>query len=158
MPKWPPVLALLFANFLLSTTAPAQEKPMPSEDEKNVIVAVERMTAAFHAGDLDRVMASYEEDAVVMFEPGKPVSDPQGIREGFRGFFSLSPRFTYGGHEVNLLGDLAIHIAPWKMTGSTPDGAPVEQRGLSVAVLRKQTDGRWLLVIDNPHGQHLLAN
>ena len=42
------------------------------------------------------------------------------------------------------------------MKGKTPDGQGIEQSGLSVAILRKQADGEWLMVIDNPHGQHLL--
>ena len=42
------------------------------------------------------------------------------------------------------------------MTGKTPDGFPIEQSGFSVVVLRKQTDGQWLMVIDNPFGDHLV--
>jgi ketosteroid isomerase-like protein len=42
------------------------------------------------------------------------------------------------------------------MTGTAPDGTPIRQSGLSVAVLRKQADGKWLMVFDNPFGQHLL--
>lgn len=39
------------------------------------------------------------------------------------------------------------------MAGVAPDGSPVTGSGLSVAVLRRQTDGRWLMVIDNPFGE-----
>ncbi len=53
-------------------------------------------------------------------------------------------------------GDIAVHFAPWTMTGTAPDGTEIKQTGLSVAVLRKQADGNWLMVIDNPHGQHLM--
>lgn len=34
----------------------------------------------------------------------------------------------------------------------------METGGLSVAVLRKQPDGKWLLVFDNPFGGQHLAN
>lgn len=53
-------------------------------------------------------------------------------------------------------GDVAVHFAPWTMTGTDPRGNPLIQKGLSVAVLRRHADGRWLMVIDNPHGQRLL--
>lgn len=59
--------------------------------------------------------------------------------------------------EVLLAGDTAIHTAPWSMRATAPDGTPIEQRGLSVAVLRRQRDGSWLMVTDNPYGQRLLA-
>jgi ketosteroid isomerase-like protein len=125
-------------------------------EQKAVMEAILGMTDSFHKKDIDGVMASYETDAVIAFEPGKPVSDSNTIREGFNGFFALNPKFTYSGHEVFVSGDLAIHFAPWSMVGKTPDGNEVQQKGLSVAVLRKQPNGKWLMVFDNPFGQHLL--
>ena len=66
--------------------------------------------------------------------------------------------FDYpSGHEVIVNGDIAIHIAPWSMTGRTPDGQDLAQSGLSVAVMRRQADGSWRMVIDNPHGGRLLT-
>jgi ketosteroid isomerase-like protein len=50
-----------------------------------------------------------------------------------------------------------MHFAPWTMTGKTPDGHEIKQSGLSVVVLRKQGNGKWLMVFDNPFGQHLMA-
>ncbi len=67
-------------------------------------------------------------------------------------------RGSFAGHEVIVNGDTALHIAPWSMSGTGPNGAAVEQSGLSVAVLRRQADGGWKMVIDNPHGQMLLEN
>ncbi|HEY8877091.1 MAG TPA: hypothetical protein VIN03_05980 [Roseateles sp.] len=55
-------------------------------------------------------------------------------------------------------GDLSLHIAPWEMTGTTPGGQVIEQRGLSVAVLRRSFEGNWLLVLDNPFGDRLLLS
>jgi ketosteroid isomerase-like protein len=43
------------------------------------------------------------------------------------------------------------------MTGKSPDGQEIKQSGLSVAVLRRQADGGWKMVIDNPHGGRLLS-
>jgi hypothetical protein len=42
------------------------------------------------------------------------------------------------------------------MTGTAPDGSAIEQGGLSVALLRRQPDGRWLMVVDDPFGDELL--
>lgn len=124
--------------------------------EQSVIRAVETMTTAFHDGDLEGVMACYADGATIVFEPGHPISDPGGQRAAFEGFFALKPQFTYSGHEVVVAGNRAIHSAPWSMRGTQPDGTIVEMTGLSVAVLERQDDGRWLMVIDNPYGDHLL--
>ena len=53
-------------------------------------------------------------------------------------------------------GDLAMHIAPWTMKGATPDGSIIEDNGLSIAIFRRQSDGGWKMVIDNPFGADLL--
>jgi ketosteroid isomerase-like protein len=121
-----------------------------------VVGTVERMTAAFQAGDVDAVMKTYEAGAVVAFEPGHPVRDSSLMRQAFAEWCALSPRFVYRGHEVLVAGDLAVHLAPWQMRGTAPGGVAIEQGGLSVAVLRRQPSGDWLMVIDNPHGQWLL--
>lgn len=142
----------------LTATAHADKGDMMSIEQKEILATVETMTAAFHAGDIEGVMNSYEDTATVVFEPGAPVSDPEVTKSMFQGAFTLNPKFSYSGHEVFVAGDIAIHIAPWTMKGTTPEGQPVEQSGLSVAVLRRQTDGQWLMVIDNPHGQSLLAD
>jgi ketosteroid isomerase-like protein len=127
-----------------------------NREQESVLNAILAMTESFHKKDMERVMACYENNAVIVFEPGKPVSDANAIREGFNRFFAVNPTFTYSGHEVFINGDLAIHFAPWLMTGNIPDGKEVHQQGLSVAVLRKQPGGKWLMVFDNPFGQHLL--
>lgn len=126
--------------------------------EATVLAAVMAMTAGLENGDIDAVMATYEGGAAVVFEPGAPVSDAQAMRQIFTDLSALQPDISYAaGHEVIVAGDIAVHLAPWSMTGMTPDGDPIEQEGLSVAVLRRQTDGTWKLVIDNPHGSHLLV-
>ena len=125
--------------------------------EQHIISAVETMTAAFHNRDIEAVMASYEPDATIVFEPGEPIVDRGVQRRKFEEAFALSPSFSYSGHKVFVTGDTAIHLAPWKMAVTAPDGTEIGDSGLSVAVLRKQADGRWLIVIDDPHGQHLLG-
>lgn len=146
-------LALLALS--LPTTLPAGETDM-NKDETAVNDTVLEMTTAFQSGDLDTVLNSYAPGAVVMFEPGAPVSDPKLLAETFAAWSAMGPEFTYAGHEVIVNGDTALHIAPWSMSGTGPNGAAIEQSGLSVAVLRRQEGGAWKMVIDNPHGQLLL--
>ncbi len=120
------------------------------------LATVQTMTAAFQQADIDTVMATYEEVAAVCFTPGEATEDAAVIREMFTNMAQLRPDFTYAGHEVVVSGDLAVHLAPWTMTATGPDGSHIEDRGLSVAVLRRQPDGDWRMVIDNPHGDRLL--
>lgn len=121
-------------------------------ENKLVLSTIEAMTTAFHRGDVDGIMRTYEPSAVVLGEPGVPVEGDGPLRAMFAGFISAKAHFTFDGHEVITAGDIALHLTPWKMTGVGPDGSPMAQAGLSVAVLRRQADGQWLMVIDNPFG------
>ena len=48
--------------------------------------------------------------------------------------------------------DLALVITEWSFSGTGSDGNAVKKTGKSADVLRKQSDGSWRLVIDNPWG------
>ncbi|MDR7336122.1 nuclear transport factor 2 family protein [Roseateles asaccharophilus] len=102
------------------------------------------------------MLNAYAPEAAVAFEPGQPASGEAALSAGFQQFFSVSPRFSYAVHDVLVAGDLALHIASWGMTGTTPGGQAISQRGLSVAVLRRTPTGAWQQVLDNPFGDRLL--
>ena len=152
------ITAISLAGLLIAFPTQAKQGKSMSQDQAQVLATVSAMTEAFQSGDLSQVMGSYEADAAIAFEPGQTIKDRTTIEQMFQGAFTLNPKFTYSGHEVMVSGNLALHIAPWTMNAKSPDGQAITQSGLSVAVLRKQADGRWLLVIDNPHGQRLMQS
>jgi ketosteroid isomerase-like protein len=49
-------------------------------------------------------------------------------------------------------GGLALVAGVWSFTGTGPDGNPVTLTGRNADVLRRQADGSWRFVIDNPWG------
>ena len=51
-------------------------------------------------------------------------------------------------------GDLAVAYGEWSLTGGAdPDGNPVNLEGRATDVMRKQSDGSWRDVIDDPYSQ-----
>ena len=150
------VILLCITSIINTQTQNVMENKKMLQEERNVLDAIKNMTIAFQNKDIDKVMASYEPNAVVVFEPESPVSDEAVLREMFQSMSMVNPKFTYSGHEVFVTGNIATHIAPWSMIGEAPDGTEIKQSGLSIAVLRKQADGKWLMILDNPHGQFLM--
>lgn len=146
---------LLYVSLINVSLATNLEVKNMTNEQNTIIERIKTMTSAFHNSDIQGVLASYEKGAAVMFEPAKQVSNPTEFKKMFEGFFQLNPKFDYSGHEVYIANDLALHISPWVMKGIAPDGSVIEQSGLSVSVLRKQNNGTWLLVLDNPHGERL---
>lgn len=49
-------------------------------------------------------------------------------------------------------GDVALVTAHWQLAMSGPDGKPAQMSGQSVEVARRQANGDWLFVIDEPFG------
>lgn len=148
-----PVLAAA-AALTISTAVPMAEGT--AAEAARVQATIDAMTAAFAKGDIDGILSTYEPGAVVVGSPGAPVSGSPALREMFMQFVALDPKFTFIDHEIVEAGDIALHLNTWKLEGRAPDGSPVEQGGLSVVVLRKQADGRWLMVIDHPYGDHIM--
>jgi ketosteroid isomerase-like protein len=126
------------------------------DQKEQILLTINEMVDAFHRGDITEILQTYEPGAVVMGEPGAPVSGRSALEAMFAGFIAAEARFTFFGHEVIQAGDLAIHFTPWRMTGTGPDGKAITGAGLSVAVLRRQPDGKWLMVIDDPYGDSVM--
>ena len=89
-----------------------------STDQKQVLAAVEAMTAAFHDGNIEEVMAAYEGKATIVFEPDAPVSDPALIRQAFETSFAIKPRFTVSirRRPPVVLFDFVADLGPWNST------------------------------------------
>ncbi len=149
-------IAVTTAFILGPTLTIASEAKTMSEDHKKVLETITSMGTAYNAGDIDAVMTAYDASAVVAFEPGKPIGGTETVKQMFQESLVIQPKFVFGEHDVIITDDVALHITPWEMTGQSPEGQQIKQSGLSVAVLRKQDNGDWLLLIDNPHGHGLL--
>jgi uncharacterized protein (TIGR02246 family) len=124
---------------------------MPIQKPEEVLEVVAQ---AINSGDVDAQMAIYEPDAYFNFEPGPegPVTGIQAIREAFTGFLATKPNITLRLLSCNQAGDIAVIRNAWHLTCTGQDGNPVEMTGQTVSVLRRQPDGNWLVLVDNPYG------
>ena len=114
---------------------------------------VERFGECLNSGDLDGALALYEPDAAFQAQPGEPpVRGADAIREALTGFFALEPRMSGEIVKVVEAGDLALVMNRWEMRGTQPGGEPLELGGVSADVVRRQPDGSWRVVVDDPWG------
>jgi ketosteroid isomerase-like protein len=120
-------------------------------DKTEILKTIGTMTTAFAAGDINKVMATYEKQAVVVAKPGMPVGGEAELRRMFGEFVAAGVNFTYGAHDVVVAGDIGLHLMKWTAPG--PEGP---MTALSVAVLRRQADGSWKMVIDHPFGDAVM--
>jgi uncharacterized protein (TIGR02246 family) len=127
------------------------------ENEK-INAVVNANNAAVAAGDIDAVIATFEANGALVFQPGMMAKGTSELRGAFEQFIGMKPQITVIAHDVIQTGDIAVHTSTWTMKGQAPDGSVFEDKGFSTVVLRRQADGEWLMVIDNPFGNHLAQN
>jgi uncharacterized protein (TIGR02246 family) len=104
---------------------------------------------AFNRHDLEAIVALYEPGAVLA-GAGGPVVGTDAIREAYRGFLAMQPTIDLQTLGVNCAGDLAMLHGKWILQGIGQDGSRVRREGRNAETARRQPNGRWLFVIDNP--------
>ncbi len=109
-----------------------------------------QVIAAINAGDIETALSLYESGATFVGEPGKPATGTDAIREVLGGFLAMKPHLTIEVPIVVESGDTALLHSHWTLKGTGPDGAPVEMDMQGTEVVRKQADGTWKFIIDNP--------
>ncbi len=108
--------------------------------------------AAFGAHDVENALTLYEPDATLIAQPGQAVTGTEAIREALSGLLALEPKFDLEVKKAFRVDDVALLFSDWTLSASAPDGRPIEMGGRTADVVRRQPDGRWLLVIDDPYG------
>lgn len=113
---------------------PEYEKALAPEDLTRLFV--ERA----NAGDAAGLAALYEEDAVMAYPPGSTTVGREAIRELWEKVLAHAPHFEAEEPLPTLVrGDIALTSTP-----------PKDGSGARAQVVRRQTDGSWLRVIDQP--------
>ena len=97
-------------------------------------------------------MSLYEPAAILAPQPGQVVRGHAAIREALRAFLAIARQFTLQAGNVMETNDIALLCSKWALKGTDPQGNSVELAGQTADVVRRQSDGTWLLVIDNPWG------
>ncbi len=114
--------------------------------------AVELLDRAFAQGNLDAVLSFYEDAAVVITEPGKSARGTEELRS----FFSWATRSGFRAEQLRTqvieADGVALFLSRW-----TLDSKDVAARTfIATTVFRRQPDGGWKALIDNPFGPLIL--
>ena len=106
---------------------------------------------AFNLGDVEALIALYEPNAVLVVD-GKAVTGRESIRKVLESFLARRGRMTLETRAVvESQQGLAVLYGGWVVEPPRGMEAEIATRGLSTEVVRKQPDGTWLFVIDNPY-------
>ena len=129
--------------------APQLEDGLSTATPEQVL---ESIVTGINSGDLESLMPLYESDAAFAAEPGSLAHGASGVSEALTGFISMNGELDIEVTRVLEVDDLALVLGEWSFTGTGPDGEPVQLAARNADVLRRQSDGSWRFVIDNPWG------
>ena len=113
---------------------------------------LEAIVDGINSGNLDALMPLYEGEAAFATQPGSLAHGASGVRGALAGFISMNGTLDLEVTRVLEVDDLALVTGTWSFDGTGPDGEPVRLAASNADVLRRQADGTWRFVIDNPWG------
>ena len=110
---------------------------------------------AMEKGDIETTVALYEPDAVLFTESGELMKGRDAIRRHNEEFISLKTKTTIDQIKTTISGDGLIATTRMKCTSVYIDPKSRNQVRLltnTLEVVRRQPDGTWRFVIDDPFG------
>ena len=112
------------------------------------------LLAALQAGDIETSVALYEPDAALFAKSGEVMIGHDAIRANNAALIALKPTFHIERIVTTMNGDGSIATTRMiaRLDGTRADGKPVTSALHTLEVLRRQDDGTWRYVIDDPFG------
>jgi len=123
-----------------------------SELMSEVEEQTERYVNAFNSGDANAVNRMYTDEAVAVWEPGKPLTG-QARKDYIAAFLTRQPTMTARTRHAYVTGDTALLVVDWSIAATSSDGEQEHFEGVGLDVLRRGEDGNWRYAIDHPYSE-----
>jgi ketosteroid isomerase-like protein len=111
------------------------------------------LSSAVSSGDLAACLALYEPGAALAKQAGGVALGAEEIAAEIGRFVGLKGTLTVKTAKVVATGEVAMLQSLGSFVGTAPDGSRVEiPEHPAHEVARRQTDGTWLFVVNDPWG------
>jgi len=118
---------------------------MPARTPEEVDALFEKY---LNEGNLNALVELYEPGATLIGSPGQPASGQEAIRNVLAAFIAAKANLKLNVTQTIVAGDIAVTYNDW---GGTAAGA--ELSGKAMEICRRQPDGTWRFVVDDPYAR-----
>jgi uncharacterized protein (TIGR02246 family) len=153
------VPATCFVLAMLAAACATHHAPRPTSAPPGTARTPEDADRLFgermNAGDLNGLVALYETGATLVRQDDTPATGRDAIRAELSGILAAKPHIVMNVKTVRRGGNnIAVLYNDWHGSATDQRGKTMQLKGCAVEVVRRQPDGRWLFVVDDPDGRH----
>jgi ketosteroid isomerase-like protein len=109
-------------------------------------------------GDLKGAVSCFHPEAKYIDRDGSEIKGLDNIEKALESICSWRPQITGLKQKVTIVDDLAIWVDKYVVKAKAPNGAPVEMEGFTACILKRDSDGIWSWLVDNPFASEQLAS
>ena len=120
--------------------------------------AVKYFRSCIVNGDLQGALSCFDKDATYIERDGQEITGLNNIKKAMEHLCTWRPEITGSSHKVTIVGNLAVWIDKWSLKAIMPNGNPVEMNGATSCMMKKNDEGIWLWLVDNPFAAEVFDN
>ncbi|MBB6329662.1 uncharacterized protein (TIGR02246 family) [Chryseobacterium sediminis] len=109
-------------------------------------------------GDAAGALSCFHPEAVYIDRDGRELRGLAQIEPAITEICRLKLDIQGEVPHVTVVNDLAIWLEQWEMTGIALDGHSIHMTGYTSSIMKRDEDGEWLWLVDNPFGSAILKN
>ncbi|WP_213278775.1 YybH family protein [Chryseobacterium indologenes] len=109
-------------------------------------------------GDAAGALSCFHPEAVYINRDGKELRGLEQISLAMNEICRSKLDIQGEVPHVTVVNDVAMWLDQWEMTGIAPDGHAIHMTGHTSCIMKRNEDGEWLWLVDNPFGAAILKN
>lgn len=132
-------------------TTPIRSHSVRNPEDMNTAFA-----DAFNSGDINNLLALYEPDSIHVNIDGSRSKGIASIRTTLEELLQLRGNMVSNNIYCIPFENIALLRAHFILQAVDSDGKPIRLEGHTSEMIRQQSDGSWLYIVDHPFGADLL--
>jgi ketosteroid isomerase-like protein len=144
-------ILIAISLFLLFTNCNSNTSPDIKEIEETIRNADASIQNTIAQKNIDSLISFYAEDACLLPTAEPKVEGKAAIKKEWQHIFQIpdfNNKSTLTKMEISKDGSMAYTMGTYLATMQGEDGNPVQEPGKWVTIWKKQSDGRWRIIID----------